>query len=95
MRNTIRRDLKFSLSPAMILGDKNPAQMSKFRISAARSLGVTFKLFDKIKVLGEDRSPLYERLINNSVTEKGDVKWNFEKFLISKMAKLFQDSGTS
>jgi glutathione peroxidase len=49
---------------------------------------VTFKLFDKIKVLGKDKSPLYERLINNSVTEKGDVKWNFEKFLISKDGKI-------
>jgi glutathione peroxidase len=41
-------------------------------------------LFDKIKVLGDEKSPLYSRLINNNVTEKGDVKWNFEKFLIGK-----------
>ena len=59
--------------------------MNRFRISA-----VTFKLFDKIKVLGEDKSPLYERLINNSVTEKGDIKWNFEKFLISKDGKIVE-----
>jgi glutathione peroxidase len=39
-------------------------------------------------VLGDDKSLLYERLINNSVTEKGDVKWNFEKFLISKEGKI-------
>ena len=49
---------------------------------------MTFKLFDKIKVLGDEKSPLYKRLTNNSVTEKGDVKWNFEKFLISKEGKI-------
>jgi len=48
----------------------------------------TFPLFDKIKVLGEEKSPLYERLISNSITEQGDVKWNFEKFLIDKTGKI-------
>jgi glutathione peroxidase len=41
-------------------------------------------LFDKVKVLGENRAPLYARLINNDNVAKGDVKWNFEKFLIDK-----------
>jgi len=45
---------------------------------------VTFQLFNKIKVLGENKEPLYERLTNNSVTENSDIKWNFEKFLISR-----------
>ncbi|MCZ7614652.1 MAG: hypothetical protein M5T52_14235 [Ignavibacteriaceae bacterium] len=45
-------------------------------------------MFDKIKVLGDERSPLYDRLINNNVTENGDVKWNFEKFIISKDGKI-------
>jgi glutathione peroxidase len=45
---------------------------------------VTFPLFDKIKVLGENKNPLYKMLTNNSNVEKGDINWNFEKFLISK-----------
>jgi glutathione peroxidase len=45
---------------------------------------VTFKLFDKIKILGEDKSDLYKRLTNNSVTDTSDINWNFEKFIISK-----------
>ena len=49
---------------------------------------VTFKLFDKIKVLGNEKAPLYERLTNNENTEKGDIKWNFEKFLISKTGEI-------
>jgi len=38
----------------------------------------------KVKLLGPNKSPLYQVLTDNSVTGKGDVKWNFEKFLISK-----------
>ena len=45
---------------------------------------MTFRLFDKIEVNGKNRSPLYERLTENTNTEQGDIKWNFEKFLISK-----------
>jgi len=43
---------------------------------------ITFQLFDKIKVLGEDRSPLYERLIQ--FEPAGDISWNFEKFIVDK-----------
>ena len=32
----------------------------------------------------------YEKLVNNSTTEQGDVKWNFEKFLISREGNVVQ-----
>jgi glutathione peroxidase len=38
--------------------------------------------------LGDEKSPLYERLTNNSVTEQSDINWNFEKFIISKKGKI-------
>ena len=41
-------------------------------------------MFDKVKVLGENKSPLFEELTNNEVTGKSDINWNFEKFLIDK-----------
>jgi glutathione peroxidase len=74
--------------PCNDFGGQEPGTNEQIQQFCSSKFGVTFKLFDKIKVLGEDRSPLYERLINNSVTEKGDVKWNFEKFLISKDGKI-------
>jgi len=70
--------------PCNDFGGQEPGSNEQIQNFCSSKFGVTFKLFDKIKVLGDDKSPLYERLINNSVTEKGDVKWNFEKFLISK-----------
>jgi glutathione peroxidase len=74
--------------PCNDFGGQEPGTNEQIQNFCSSKFGVTFKLFDKIKVLGKDKSPLYERLINNSVTEKGDVKWNFEKFLISKEGKI-------
>lgn len=47
--------------------------------------GVTFQMFQKIDVNGENRHPLYKYLIDNSQVKKGEnIKWNFEKFIIDK-----------
>ncbi len=45
---------------------------------------VSFPLSSKIDVNGENRIPLYEWLVGDTATYKGDVAWNFEKFLIGK-----------
>jgi glutathione peroxidase len=74
--------------PCNDFGEQEPGTNEEIKSFCSSTYGVTFKLFDKIKVLGEDKSPLYERLTNNSVTETGDVKWNFEKFIISKNGRI-------
>lgn len=79
--------------PCNDFGGQEPGTNEQIKNFCSSKYNVTFKLFDKIKVLGKDKSPLYERLINNSVTEKGDVKWNFEKFLISKEGKIVSRFG--
>ncbi len=70
--------------PCNDFGRQEPGTNEEIKEFCTTNYDVTFELFDKIKVLGDDRSPLYARLINNTVTEKGDIKWNFEKFLIGK-----------
>ena len=70
--------------PCNDFGGQEPGTNEEIKEFCSTKYDVTFKLFDKIKVLGDERSSLYVRLINNNVTEKGDVKWNFEKFLIGK-----------
>jgi len=74
--------------PCNDFGKQEPGTNEEIKNFCSSSYNVTFKLFDKIKVLGDERSPLYEKLINNSVTENGDVKWNFEKFLIGKKGNI-------
>ncbi|MEW6507048.1 MAG: glutathione peroxidase [Bacteroidota bacterium] len=67
---------------------QEPGTNEEIKEFCESTYGVTFKLFDKIKVLGDEKLPLYEMLINSDSVEKGDVKWNFEKFLISKDGKI-------
>jgi glutathione peroxidase len=82
------QDFEILAFPCNDFGGQEPGTNEQIQNFCSTNFGITFKLFDKIRVLGEDKSPLYERLTNNSVTEKGDIKWNFEKFLISKEGKI-------
>lgn len=70
--------------PCNDFGGQEPGSNEEIKDFCSTKYDVTFPLFDKVKVLSDERSPLYTLLINNDVTEKGDVKWNFEKFLIDK-----------
>ena len=47
--------------------------------------GVTFPMFDKIDVNGDDQHPLYADLtqVEDADGAAGDVQWNFEKFLVA------------
>jgi len=70
--------------PCNDFGGQEPGTNEEIKTFCTTNYGVTFPLFDKVKILGPDKSPLYAVLTNNSVTDKGDVKWNFEKFLIDR-----------
>lgn len=70
--------------PCNDFGGQEPGTNEEIAEFCSTNFNVTFPLFDKIKVLGEDKNPLYKMLTNNSNLEKGDINWNFEKFLISK-----------
>jgi glutathione peroxidase len=69
--------------PCNDFGGQEPGSNDEIRTFCETKFNVTFPLFDKIKVLGDDKSPLYARLTGNSETS-GDIGWNFEKFIISK-----------
>ena len=74
--------------PCNDFGGQEPGSNEQIKEFCSLNYGVTFELFGKVKILGEDKSPLYKRLTDNSVTGKSDVKWNFEKFVISKEGKI-------
>lgn len=50
----------------------------------------TFPMFAKISVKGEDQHPLYNFLTNPKTDPEfaGDIKWNFNKFLIDRSGKV-------
>jgi len=50
-----------------------------------RNYGVSFPMFDKIDVNGDDAHPLYKWLRTEKGGLLGDsIKWNFTKFLVGK-----------
>lgn len=73
--------------PCNDFGAQEPGTNEEIKEFCSTNYSVSFPLFDKVKVIGKDKNPLYERLINNT-DDKGDIKWNFEKFLIDKDGKI-------
>jgi glutathione peroxidase len=63
---------------------QEPGTAEEIAEFCSTSYGVTFPLFEKIEVNGEDRHPLYAELtaMPDAAGEAGDVQWNFEKFLL-------------
>ena len=51
---------------------------------------VTFPLFSKIDVNGEERHPLYAYLceVDTKPDGPGDIKWNFAKFIVDKKGEV-------
>ena len=52
---------------------------------------VTFPLFDKVEVKGENASPLFKFLEDQSGRE---IQWNFSKFLVNKDGEFVKGFGT-
>ena len=51
---------------------------------------MTFPVFAKLSAKGDDQHPLYKHLTDKKTSGKfaGPVKWNFQKFLISRRGKV-------
>ena len=64
---------------------QEPGSAEEIQTFCSTTYGVTFPLFEKIDVNGDDRHPIYAELTEVEDTDGsgGDVQWNFEKFLIS------------
>ncbi|WP_337864754.1 glutathione peroxidase [Ignavibacterium sp.] len=74
--------------PCNQFGNQEPGTNEEIKNFCSSKYNVTFRLFDKIDVNGNNKSPLYALLTDNPVTGKGDIKWNFEKFVIGKNGKI-------
>ncbi|MFJ3232416.1 glutathione peroxidase [Streptomyces sp. NPDC086787] len=65
---------------------QEPGSAEEIAEFCSATYGVTFPLTEKVEVNGEGRHELYERLVGFADAEghSGDVRWNFEKFLIGR-----------
>ena len=64
---------------------QEPGSSEEIATFCSTTYGVTFPMFEKIDVNGDDRHPLYGELTEVADGEgtAGDVQWNFEKFLVA------------
>jgi glutathione peroxidase len=64
---------------------QEPGTAEEIQEFCSTTYGIDFPLFEKIDVNGDDRHPIYEELTVAADAEghSGDIRWNFEKFLVS------------
>jgi glutathione peroxidase len=71
--------------PCNQFGGQEPGTAAEIETFCSTMYGVTFPMSDKIDVNGADRDAIYTQLteVPDSAGEAGDIRWNFEKFLIA------------
>ena len=73
--------------PANNFGGQEPGTDQEIKTFCSTTYDVTFDLFSKISVKGDDQHPLY-KLITSDSTFGGDVKWNFQKYLVDRKGNI-------
>jgi len=71
--------------PCNQFGGQEPGTPEQIQTFCSTSYGVTFPLTEKIEVNGAGRHPIYQQLtqVADAAGHKGDIRWNFEKFVVS------------
>ena len=76
--------------PCNQFGKQEPGTNEEIKQFCSSKYNVTFPLFDKIDVNGDNRHPLYVALAGKDSPYPGDIKWNFGKFLIGRDGKIIK-----
>jgi glutathione peroxidase len=75
--------------PSNDFGSQEPLSNSEIKNFCETKFKVTFPLFDKKPVSGNEIQPLFRYLTKEGPEEfRGDIAWNFEKFLIDKKGQV-------
>ncbi len=72
--------------PANEFGGQEPGSNEEIQGFCSSKFHVTFPMYEKIVVKGDSQHPLYGYL----TSEKGQVTWNFNKFLVGKDGKVIE-----
>lgn len=75
--------------PANNFGEQEPGTNSEIKSFCSKNYGVTFPMMGKVSVKGNGIDPLFAWLTTEPNPDfTGDIKWNFEKFLLDENGKL-------
>lgn len=71
--------------PCDQFGHQEPGESDEIKGFCELNYGVTFPLFEKIDVKGENAHPIFKFLVSEKKSLIGkEIKWNFTKFLIDR-----------
>ena len=71
--------------PANNFGGQEPGTNEEIKTFCSTKYNVTFPMYSKISVKGDDKAPLYQLLTDATGSE---IQWNFTKFLVDKSGKV-------
>lgn len=72
--------------PCNQFGGQEPGAEADIKTFCSTKYNVSFPMFSKVEVNGEGAAPIYKYLTSKDLEPagKGDISWNFEKFLIGR-----------
>ena len=77
--------------PANNFGGQEPGSNDQIKTFCKKNYGVSFMLSEKVSVKGKNIDPIFEWLnAQDNQSFKGDIMWNFEKYLIDESGKLIK-----
>lgn len=77
--------------PSNQFGKQDPGSNEEISEFCQVNYGVTFPMFEKIDVKGENAHPLFNYLTNEAKGTLGkQVKWNFTKFLVNRNGEVVE-----
>jgi glutathione peroxidase len=76
--------------PANNFKGQEPGSNEQIKEFCSTTYGVTFPMFSKISVKGDDIHPLYQYLTSGKDNAElaGEISWNFNKFLVNPAGKV-------
>lgn len=82
--------------PCNQFGGQEPGTNDEIKEFCSTNFGVTFPMFDKIDVNGDNTHPLYVWLKEQAPGTMGSkaIKWNFTKFLVDKEGNVLKRYGS-
>lgn len=83
--------------PCNQFGAQEPGTARDIQEFCTANYGVTFPMFAKVDVNGDNAAPLYKLLTSKKTDPKfsGRIRWNFEKFLISRDGQIVNRFATA
>lgn len=76
--------------PANNFGGQEPGTSEEIATFCSATYGVTFPMFEKVSVLGEDQAPIYKWLSTKELNGWNDKvpTWNFCKYVVNENGEL-------